>query len=70
MLTKPYHMAIATVLCALPVQADHLEELVVTASQNTLTIGRNCSRSLTGLPHCRGGLLSMSQTDTRSKTLQ
>ena len=38
MLTKPYHMAIATVLCALPVQADHLEELVVTASQNTLTI--------------------------------
>ena len=38
MRTKLYHMAIATVLCTLPVQADHLEELVVTASQNTLTI--------------------------------
>ena len=35
---KPYPVIMVMLVCTLPVQADHLEELVVTASQDTRTI--------------------------------
>ena len=38
MLRRPHFLAIGTLLCALPVQADHLEELVVTANRDTRTV--------------------------------
>lgn len=38
MLRRPHLLAIGTLLCALPVQADHLEELVVTANRDTRTV--------------------------------
>ncbi len=38
MVTKIYPLVVVTLLCTVQVHADHLEELVVTASQNTRTI--------------------------------